>query len=274
MTLTRKDALPGPVRAATTNGSTVWCAVGDQLLTFTESGAAIAQGRGAGNLRSLAAGDGRLLATTESAVMEWFEAGETMSRLPFSPVSDAVLAQGGGAVWLWDRAAGQARQLAPEIGSAAELAVPEADRIAPDGTQLWWTSRTDTLLRNGSATVDLQVASSARGGLVVCAGSVWCSVADGLLRVNAWSAELGQRMAAPEGPVDHLACAGGILVGGSGRQGLFVINPSTDVDIQHVDVDFGGPLEHLVATRSVVWGFAGGSEATLVAVRPGEELAD
>lgn len=274
MTQTKKVALPGPVRAVTTDGSSVWCAVEDRLLTFTASGTAIAEGRGAGELRSLAASDGRLLATTESTVVERLDNGETLSRMASPVGGDAALVQGGGAVWLYDRAAQRARRLTPEFGSPAELAVSDADRIAPDGTQLWWTSRADTMLRNGSAAIDLQVGSKARGGLVACAGSIWCSVAGGLLRVSAWAAELGLPIAAPEGPVDHLVCAGGILVGGSGRNGLFLMNPSSDVDVEHIDVDFGGPLEHLVGTRSVVWGFAGGPEATLVAVRPGEELRD
>jgi hypothetical protein len=74
---------------------------------------------------------------------------------------------------------------------------------------------------------------------------------------------------APEGPVPHLACAGGILVGGSGRHGLFVLNPSIDVGVRHLDVELGGELDFLVATRSIAWAFpAGRPEARLVPLRP------
>ena len=64
-------------------------------------------------------------------------------------------------------------------------------------------------------------------------------------------------------------CADGVLVGGSGHLGLFVLDPSRDADARHLNVDLGGELSFLVTTRSMVWAIpAGETEARLVAVRP------
>jgi hypothetical protein len=52
-----------------------------------------------------------------------------------------------------------------------------------------------------------------------------------------------------------MACQGGRLVGGSGRQGLFVLDVAADADARHLDVDVGGDLAYLVATRTTAWAF-------------------
>lgn len=92
-----------------------------------------------------------------------------------------------------------------------------------------------------------------RGGMVACAGSLWISVHAGLLRVGLWALEVGPLVEAPEGPVAFLACGGGLLAGGSGLAGLFVIDFLRDDGLRHLDVDLGGPLRALVTTREAVW---------------------
>ena len=275
MTPARTVPLPGPVLAAAADGATVWCAAAGRLLTFSAAGSLTTDVPAPGGLRSLAAAGGQLAMATEPGVVSWLEPRDATARTSLPVGRQAVLVAGGGAIWVFDRATQRARRLAG-VGTLAELVtLPGADRIAADGTRLWWTAREDTLLRGGSQPVDLRVGPGERGGLAACAGSIWCSIAGGLLRVGGWAAELGPPLEAPEGPVDHLCCADGILVGGSGRSGLFCLDPRIDADVRHLDVDLGGPLDHLVATHAVVWAFAAGrSEATLVAVRAGQHLDD
>lgn len=270
MTQTATIPLPGPAHAAAASGATVWCAAEGRLLTFSEAGTPIANVPAPRGLRSLAAGERVLAAVVEPRVVAWLEPrdGSVRTSLPVS--GDPVLVAGGGAVWAVDRSSQDARRLAGSGSLDEPIALPGADRVAPDGARLWWTSRDDTLLHGGERPVDLGAGPDARGGLVACAGSIWCSVPGGLLRVGAWDAEPGPPLAAPEGPVDHLTCADGILVGGSGHSGLFSLDPRIDADVRHLAVDLGGPLDHLVAAHAVVWAFAAGrSEATLVTVRPG-----
>lgn len=65
-------------------------------------------------------------------------------------------------------------------------------------------------------------------------------------------------MEAPEGPVLHLTCADGVLVGSLGRHGLFVLDPSIGVGVRHLDVDLGGELDFLVVTSSIAWAVPAG----------------
>lgn len=283
MTQSRKVALPGPVRLAAADGTTVWCATPDRILTFAASGALLADVPAPGGLRSLAAGGGQVAASTERGFVEWldprnldsrnFDSRKGVARTSLPAGGQPVLVPGGDEIWVLDTSSQRAWRLTREAAMVDERTLPGADRVVSDGGRLWWTSREDTMLRDGSQAVDLMTEPGDRGALIACSGSIWCSVADGLLRVNAYTAELGQTMTAPEGPVEHLACAGGILVGGTGRHGLFCLDPRIDADIRHLDVDLGGELVVLVATHAVVWAFAAGSsEATLVAVRAGENF--
>jgi hypothetical protein len=55
----------------------------------------------------------------------------------------------------------------------------------------------------------------------------------------------------------------------SGRHGLFLLDPSIDANVRHLEVDLGGELDFLVVTRSIAWAFpAGRPEARLVPLRP------
>lgn len=280
MPQTRIVGLPGAARAVAASGAAVWCAVDDVLYRFDAGGTLKDETPAPTGLRSLAVHGGQLVAAGEPGLVRWLPTVGTEAASDQPPVRVArqvgpqpdVIA-GGGAVWVIERGFGRVHRVTEGGALVDPGMVPNADRLAADGARLWWTSREDTLLRGGAQPVDLMLAPSERGDLVACSGSVWCSVAEGLLRVDAWSAGLGGRLPAPEGPVDHLACADGILVGGSGRRGLFRLDPRVDADVQPLTVDLGGPLKHLVATHSVAWAFpAGRDEAVLVVVRGGEDL--
>jgi hypothetical protein len=267
----RTVQLPAPPSAVAAGETTVWCVVGSRLLSFEAAGSPVRNVPAPEGVSSLAAAGEVLAAAGPPGVITWLDPREDSVGARLSVGGEPELLAGGGAVWAYDRSSGRARRLVGEGAATEPVAVPDADRIAVDGERVWWTSREDTLLHGGDRTVDVGVGPDERGGLVACGGSVWVSAPDALLRVGAWAAELGPPLSAPEGPVEHLACAGGILVGGSGRRGLFVLDPSVDADVRHLDVDLGGDLAHLVATRAVAWAFPSGrAEARLVSVRLGE----
>jgi hypothetical protein len=262
-------ALPGPVRAAASDGATVWCAASGRLLAYEPSGAVLLEAPEPAGLLALTAAPGVLVAVLEPGIMAWLDPGTGRDQLRRPLGGQLAVAAGGNAVWALDRSSGRAWRLA-DVGTLTEpVRLGDVDQLAPEGERLWWTSHHDSLLRGGTRPVDLGVGADERGGMTACAGSVWVSVRGALLRVGAWAAELGPPVEAPEGPVPHLACASGVLVGGSGRHGLFLLNPSIDAGVRHLDVDLGGELDFLVATRSIAWAFpAGRPEARLVALQP------
>ena len=262
--------LPGVVHAAAAGPATVWCASADRLLAFDEAGSTRYDVAAPAGLSSLAAAGETLVGTAKPGVVVWLDPlqGTVHAQLPIG--GEPVVASGGGAVWVYDAASDRAAALPQERVRAEPVALGGVHRFAADGSRFWWTSPDDTVLRGADRPVDLGVGPGQRGALVACSGSIWVSIPDGLLRVGAWAGELGPRMAAPEGPIEHLACADGILVGGSGRRGLFTLNPSIDADVRVLDVDLGGDLAHLVTTRTTAWAIpAGKAEARLVTVRPG-----
>jgi hypothetical protein len=270
MTELRTVSLPDVPTAVASDGQAVWCVVGSRLVSYEAAGAPRHEVPAPAQLGSLAAA-GDTLAAAAVGVVVWLDPSEGAVRARRPVGGEPVVVAGGGAVWAYDGSSGRAWRLVGEGVLGEPVPLPEADAIAADGERIWWTSREDTLLRGGNGPVDLGVGPGERGGLVACSGSIWVSVADSLLRVGAWAGELGPPLAAPEGPVRLLACANGILVGGSGRAGLFVLDPSVDADVRRLDADLGGELTHLTATRSVAWAFPEGrAEARLVSVRLGE----
>lgn len=270
MSVRQTVALPAVAESATGDGATVWCVAAGRLLAYEAHGSSLLDVAAPEGVGTLAASRDTLAAAARPGVIAWLDPkdGSVRTRTPVGGEPEVMA--GGGAVWAFDRSTARAWRLAAEGTLADPVAVAGADRLAPDGERLWWTSREDTLLRGGDRPVDLGVGAAERGAVVACGNLIWVSIADGLLRVGSWAAEVAGITAAPEGPVDWLCCAGGILAGGSGRRGLFCLDPSIDAGVRQLDGDLGGELAHMVATDSVVWAFAADrGEATLVTVRPG-----
>ncbi len=263
-------ALPGAVRAAAADGARVWCAAGGRLTAYAPTGSPLAEAEEPAGLVALAAAGDIVAAALEPGVLVWLDpaTGSERQRLPVG--GELTVAAGGGSVWAFDRESGRAWRLADAGVLTEPISLPGVDAFAPWRDRVWWTSRHDTLLREGERAVDLGARSDERGGMTVCSDSVWLSVTGVLLRVGAWAAQLGPPLPAPEGPVRLLSCSDGILIGGSGRQGLFVLDPSIDAGVRRLDVDLGGELAFLVATRAVAWAIpAGAPLARLVPMRPG-----
>ncbi|MGR6920644.1 hypothetical protein ACU635_40950 [[Actinomadura] parvosata] len=289
--------LPHPVRAAASDGSTVWCAADDGVRVYAPSGRPLEGGtllsREPPALRSLAAVPGTVPATgavpgtlAETVVVPRSFAGspgQTMHR--DGPLSGGTLAgaarervhwldasggpvaaapfegrvvAGGGAIWAVGD--GVARRLTGpgELGEPLEL--PALDACAVEGERLWWTSKRDDVLRGGPQQVDL--GRRRRGAMTVCAGSLWISVAGGLLRVSAWSGEPGRLVRAPEGPVPFLVCANGVLAGG-GRD-LFVLAPAAGAALRVVRLGLDAPPALMIAAGRHVWVFPEGRPGALI----------
>lgn len=261
--------LRAPCTAAAATDETVWCAAGDRLLAFEAAGTPRLDQPLSG-VRSLGASGSRLAAILEDGVMVWLDprSGREAGRRYIG--TKAVLLSGGGAIWAFDEASGEGLRLGEPGQVAARVPMPGVDRAATDGDRVWWTSRRDTKLRDGSREVDVDVRPDERGGLTVCANSVWLSVPRGLVRVGTWDAVKGPLVPSPAGPLPFLTCGGGVLVGGSSTNGLVVLDPSADVDLRRLDIDPDGDVGMLVATRAMAWVFsARQSKAWLVRIRAG-----
>jgi hypothetical protein len=264
-------ALPAPVRAAAADAARVWCALEGRLLAYDPGGSPLLEAAAPPGLVGLVAAPGALVAVLEPGTVAWLDPDSGREQQRRLLGGELSVAAGDGGVWVVDRGTAQAWRLTGPGQLDEPVPLGSVDRFAAQGDRLWWTSPHDTLLRGGTRPVDLQVGGDKRGGMAAAAGSVWISVPGGLLVVRAWAAQLGPPLKAPEGPVRQLAAGGGVLVGGSGRRGLFVLDPSVDADVRHLDVELGGELELLIATRSTAWAFPSGrAEARLVALRPGQ----
>ncbi|MET7338399.1 hypothetical protein [Nonomuraea sp. NPDC005650] len=282
--VTRID-LPWPARVAASDGTTVWCAASGRLRVYTASGEPLDGGEAVRvpELRSLAAVPGTVpgtagvpgtlaetvvvprtfagpphlgslsesplrgtLAGTAEGRVHWLDpAGAPLASAPF----DGRVLAGGGEIW----AVGpeRARRLTGpgDFGEPVEL--PGLDRCAVEGERLWWTSKRDTWLRGGPREVDL--GTRERGGMTVCAGSLWISVAGGLERVSAWSGEPRRFLRAPEGPVPFLVCANGVLAGG-GRD-LFTLAPAAGAAVRVTRLGLRARLGLVVAAGKHIWAF-------------------
>ncbi|MBE1581821.1 hypothetical protein ACFPOI_26565 [Nonomuraea angiospora] len=168
--------------------------------------------------------------------------------LSTGPFDGRVLAGGGE---IWAVGAERARRLtAPgDLGEPVEL--PGLDRCAVEGERLWWTSKRDTLVRGGPREVDLWTRE--RGGMTVCAGSLWISVAGGLERVSAWSGEPRRFVKLPKGPVPFLVCANGVLAGG--ERDLFVLDPAAGAAARVIRLGLKTRLAMVVAAGKHIWAF-------------------
>ncbi|MDP4511192.1 hypothetical protein [Nonomuraea turcica] len=294
LSLTKID-LPRPIRAAASDGTTVWCAGTDGIRAYTTSGTLLRRPESGGHKRarppellSLAAVPGTVAGTpglpgtlpetvmvprtfagtaATEGTLQGTLAGTAGHRVYWLDPAGAPLASarfdgrvlaGGGEIWAV--AAGQARRLAGpgRLGEPVEL--PGLDACAVEGGRLWWTSTRDTLLRGGPREIDL--GRRERGGMAVCAGSLWISVRGGLLRVSAWSGEPRRLVGAPDGPVPFLVCANGVLAGG-GRD-LFALAPAAGAALRVIRLGLRAPLALVIAAGKHVWAFPAGRAQALI----------
>ncbi|MEV0389293.1 hypothetical protein [Nonomuraea sp. NPDC050643] len=189
--------------------------------------------------------EGTLAGASRDRVYWLGPSGVPLASVPFE---GRVLAGGGE---IWAVGADRACRLAEPGRLHEPVELPDLDLCAVEGERLWWTSKRDTVLRGGPREVDL--GRRERGGMAVCAGSLWVSVTGGLLRVSAWSGEPRRFVGAPEGPVPYLACAHGVLAGG--LRDLFTLAPATGADARLVRLGLQTPLALMIAAGKHLWAF-------------------
>ncbi|QYC41305.1 hypothetical protein Nocox_18480 [Nonomuraea coxensis DSM 45129] len=300
-------ALPAPVRAAASDGVTVWCADAHGVRAYTAAGAPFPSGAplpsgGAvpsdggdvlPRLRSLAAVPGTVAGTAgvPGTLPETVVVPRSLATAPI-PVPQALsgtlaatargrvhwlapdgtplatarcagrVVAGGGEIWAVSGA--RARRLTGPGTLGPPVDLPGLAACAVEGERLWWTSRHDDVLRGGPRDVDLGVLGrhGERGGMTVCAGSLWISVPGGLLRISTWSGEPGRFVAAPAGPVPFLACANGTLVGGG--HDLFALAPAAGAALRVIPSGLDAPIARLVAAGKHVWAFPQGAAHALI----------
>ncbi|TYB65268.1 hypothetical protein FXF51_18730 [Nonomuraea sp. PA05] len=292
--------LPRPVRAAASDGSTVWCVADDGVRVYTPSGRPLEGGTARGALGgatqgatmpeslSLAAvpgtvaGIGPVPGTLAETVLvprafagppapdplpTGTLAGTTGDRVHWLDPSGTETASArftgrvvAGGGAIWAVGDGVARRLAEPGVLGEPLELPALDACAVEGDRLWWTSTRDDVLRGGPKEVEL--GRRRRGAMTVCAGSLWISVTGGLLRVSAWSGEPGRFVRAPEGPVPFLVCANGVLVGGV--RDLFALAPAAGAALRPIGLGLDAPPALMIAAGRHVWVFPEGLSGALI----------
>lgn len=244
-------------RAATWDGDRVWCLAGETLAAFQPEGERAVVRAAPDALRTVASGPDGLVAIVEPGILAWLDAttGDDVVRRAVG--GDLSLVGGRDGLFAVDVASERAWPVTAPGTLGTPVPVPGVERAAVARGAIWWTSRTDTVLRSAGMEVDLGVLADQRGGMVGCAGSVWVSGDHGLLRVGAWGGDTSPPLPAPFGAVGHLACGDGCLVGGS-RDGLFVLDPSIDADVRRLNLDFDldDDPAAVVATRTAAWVFS------------------
>lgn len=254
-------------RAATWDGHRVWCLAGARLAAFEPDGALAVDRDGCDVLRTVAAGPDGLVAVTEPGILVWLDGSTGDDVVRRAVGGDVSLVGGRDGLFVVDVASERAWPVTAPGTLGTPVPVPGVDRAAAARGSLWWTSRADTVLRSQGMDVELGVLAGRRGGIVGCAGSVWVSGDHCLLRVGAWGGDTSPPLPAPFGPVGHLACGDGRVLGGS-REGLFVLDPSIDADVRRLDLDFelDDDPAAVVATKTAAWVFP--STEPLVRVVP------
>lgn len=253
--------------AAAATDDTVWCAAGGRLHAFEATGTPRLN-QSLSRVRSLGATGSQLAAILDGGTMVWLDPRSARETGRRTVGKNAVLVSGGGAIWAIDEENGEGLHLGKPGQLIAHVPMPGVDRAAADGDRVWWLSRGDTKLRDGKREVDLGIRPGERGGITVCANSVWLSAAHGLVRVGTWGAVKGPLIPVSAGVLPFVTCGGGALVGGSAMGGLVVLDPSADSDVRRFDVDLDGDVKMLVSTRVMAWVFSGPcSTARLVPIR-------
>ncbi len=259
--------LPAPALAAASDGTSVWCLTGEMLTGYDSHGQPFVDVPAPDGAIDLAASRDMLVALVAASAVVWLDprTGAEAGRQPVGPATSAVGGQGG--AWVVGRTSGRAWMARPGGQLGPPIVVADVDAVAvDDGGRLWWTSKTDTFLRDGERSIDLGVEPDQRGDLAFCVGSVWLSTAGRLVRVGAWGGEVGQ-VSVPTGVADHLACGVSRLVGHSTLHGLFVLDPAVDADARLIDASLPSPVGHVVATRETAWVFPrDAAEAHIVAL--------
>ena len=89
------------------------------------------------------------------------------------------------------------------------------------------------------------------GAVVACANALWVSAASSLILIDRRTLAIRATLAAPEGPVPHLVCDEGRLMGG--LHSAFLFDPAADAKVRQLDVHSKSSWRAIAATSSCLW---------------------
>lgn len=204
---------------------------------------------------ALAAADGFVAAALASSVIAAFDemtGAELWRRAAGSP--DVEMKSGSRHVWAAERK-GAAVLSFDRSGEVGRVPCDGLLSFSPREDDVFWLSREGVLVAydatdRDTRTVPLPEAMTA-GAMAACANAIWVSVIKGLVVLDQRSLQVRAALEAPEGPVPHLFCEDGKLVGG--EKGVFVLNPMSDARVHPLPVHPSSPLRGIAATPSIVW---------------------
>lgn len=250
------EVLPG-ARGATRLGPFVWIvsdgtAVQYQAMGGTEQRRVSVDGP----VHRIGSAGGDLVMTTATRTVrcsppEW-------SPIPLDVGDDVRLFDGDQVVWLiGDGLAHQVREhhLYPPVEVDAMLATVIGD-------ELWWVTPGGSIqssTRRSLGSIEGEKPERAVG----CAGWLWLAAGSTLTRRSMADAAAGRPLESPVGPVGHLICAGGVLVGASDRR-VFLYDPAGVISPAVVDPGIPADIVALVPGPDLVRVVTDGGEAAIV----------
>lgn len=97
----------------------------------------------------------------------------------------------------------------------------------------------------------LKARASSWGAVVACANALWVSAAGSLILIDRRTLAIRATLAAPEGPVPHLVCDEGRLMGG--LHSAFLFDPAADAKVRPLDVHSKSSWRAIAAASSCLW---------------------
>lgn len=198
-----------------------------------------------GELVAVAVASDRIVAFAESdGRMAWARAG-----------AGARLAASRDRVWTWNRGSSDLAAW-DHAGVRQPVEAPEIAEVAPATGGVYWLSVEGRLgfrslagTEARSGTLPLEATSP--GSIVVCAGSLWVSVAQALLLVDMRTLAVRVSLPAPDGPVRHTVCHENRLFGGA--RTVFAVEPAADEAVRELVVPLASPVSGLAASGTHLW---------------------
>ena len=177
----------------------------------------------------------------------WRAATAAAGSLRLSSGPDCIWAwePGGVKAWAFDLGGGVVRYTLWPIASLA--AVSSAAYILGADGRLGYQEAGQPL----SDAEPLKARSSSWGAMAACANALWVSAANSLILVDRRTLAIRATLAAPEGPVPHLVCDDGRLMGG--LHSAFLFDPAADGKVRPLDVHSRSSWRAIAATSSCLW---------------------
>lgn len=242
-------------------GEVVWLASGKTLRKLdARSGQELGSGRLQWAVTDLSALSEMVFAAGSDGIVAGLDPATLKPRFQTYAATSAVrLAAGDDCLWTAEPDRAVVRRYSMEGMAEATVETVPIDRFVTGGGGAWFTSPEDTLVHfsdgkpSSYRSVDFGLPPEQRGALQCCSNAVWLSVPQALAWAPAYTLNPGRPFPAPCGPVEHLVCCGGRLVGGDRLEEMFVLDPAADADVRRLETGSSGKLATLLAAGPLVW---------------------